>query len=491
MGDILNNFEVAAFTFSFLILLSIVMSKLSFRYGIPTLLLFLVIGMFAGSEGIGSIEFSDQNLAKNLGIVAMTYILLAGGMETEWKVIRPILKEGILLSTLGVIITACAVGLFSYWLLDLTMLESFLLGAVVSSTDAASVFSLLRTSGVGLKGKLKPLLELESGSNDPMAIILTLTAINLINVGSFDLVEIIGYILWQVLVGGIIGYILGRITVQLMNRINLEYDGLYTVIILAVGIFIYSATSLVKGNGFLAIYIAGVYMGNHGFVHKKSIISFMDGMGWLMQIVMFLTLGLLVYPSNLVKIVVPGMIFSIFLILVARPIGVLITIPFSQFNWKERIFISWVGLRGAAPIILATFPMTAGIANSDIIFNLVFFTVLTSLLIQGTSLKFVARLLNLDEPLRKKSLYPFEFANIEDSDAKLEEYLLPMNSPIHGKTIQELGIPEDALITMMIRGENYIVPTGRTVVESLDLILVLVNKRNEKIVTDRLQGKIG
>lgn len=484
----MSPFEVTAFAFSFLILLSIFVSKLSFRFGIPTLLLFLVIGMLAGSEGVGGIEFSDSTVAQDLGIVALSYILLAGGMETEWRVIRPVLKPGIYLSTFGVIATAASVGAFAHWLLDLTWFEALLLGSVVSSTDAASVFNLLRTSGVGLKGRLKPLLELESGSNDPMAVILTLTMINLLGTSSVDLTEIMGMILWQVLIGSILGYGLGKITVRLMNDINLEYDGLYTVIILAMGMFIYSATSLLDGNGFLAIYIAGVYMANHDFIHKKSIIRFMDGMGWLMQIVMFLTLGLLVFPTRLQEILLPGLVFSFFLIFVARPIGVFLSLSFSRFRWKERAFISYVGLRGAAPIILATFPLTAGVPNSDLIFNLVFFTVLTSLLIQGSSLKYVARLMGLDEPIRKKSLYPFEYANRDSSDTRLEEYLLAMNSPVHGKTIRELHIPEDALITMIVRGDNYIVPTGRTQVESLDLLLILVNRRNEKIVGDRLRG---
>jgi potassium/hydrogen antiporter len=444
--------------------------------------------MLAGSEGIIGMEFEDPFLAQNLGIIAMSYILLAGGMETEWKVIKPILREGILLSSLGVFLTALTVGIFSFYLLDLTWMECFLLGAVVSSTDAASVFNLLRTSGIDLKGKLKPLLELESGSNDPMAVILTVTAISLIGSAKLSGSEILGSILWQVIVGGLSGLILGKITVDLMNKINLEYDGLYTVIVLAAGIFIYSATSLLDGNGFLSVYIAGLYMGNNYFVHKKSIIRFMDGIGWLMQIIMFLVLGLLVFPSNLKEIIIPGFLFSLFMIFVARPIGVMISMSFSQFSWKERLFISWVGLRGAAPIILATFPLTAGIANSGLIFNIVFFTVLTSLLLQGTSLKFVAKLMKLDTPLARKSLYPFEYVNRENSDARLEEYLLPMNSPVHGKTIRELKIPEDALITMIIRGDSYIVPTGRTPVESLDLLLILVNKSNEKIVGERLQG---
>lgn len=484
----MNEFEIATFALSFLVLLSIFVSKLSFRFGIPTLLLFLVIGMLAGSEGVGGIEFTDSYLAQNLGIFALSFILLAGGLETDWKQVKPILREGLFLSSLGVFLTALAVAFFSYHALGMGWKESFLLGSVVSSTDAASVFNLLRTSGIELKGRLRPLLELESGSNDPMAVILTLTAISILGSGEVEGGSILGNILWQILLGVLGGGILGRLTVEFMNRINLEYDGLYTVIILASGIFIYSTTSLVGGNGFLAVYIAGVYMGNRYFVHKKSIIRLLDGLGWLMQIVMFLVLGLLVFPSKLWEVVVPGLLFSIFLIFFARPVGVLLCLLFSKFSWKERIFLSWVGLRGAAPIILATFPLTAGVEHSETIFNLVFFTVLTSLIIQGTSLKFAAKLFHLDRPLERKSIYPFEFENNEKSDTKLEEYLLPMNSPVHGKKIRELQIPEDALVTMIVRGENYVVPTGQTEVESLDLLLILVNKKNEKIVGNRLQG---
>ncbi|WCL49142.1 potassium/proton antiporter [Leptospira sp. GIMC2001] len=484
----MNSFEVSAFALSFLILLSIMVSKLSFRFGIPTLLLFLLMGMLAGSEGIGKIDFNDYNLAQSLGVVALSYILLAGGMETEWKVIRPVLREGIVLSTFGVVVTATAVGFFSHWLLGLGLIESLLLGSVVSSTDAASVFNLLRTSGIGLKGRLKPLLELESGSNDPMAVILTLTFISLLGFESKNMIDIASMVLWQVMVGAIMGLILGKLFVEFVNKINLEYDGLYTVIILATGIFIYSATTLLNGNGFLAVYLAGLYMGNRYFVHKKSIIRFMDGMGWLMQIVMFLTLGLLVFPSELNKIALPGVVFSIFLIFIARPLGVMLSLSLSSFSFKERIFISWVGLRGAAPIILATFPLTAGVPNSGVIFNLVFFTVLSSLLIQGSTIKMVAKFLKLDAAIDKKSLYPFEFENRENSDSKLEEYLMPFNSPAEGRTVRELQIPEDALITLICRGDNYIVPTGRTQVEGGDVLLILVNKANEARVAESLRG---
>lgn len=484
----MSHFELTIFAFSLLIFISILMSKISFRFGIPSLLLFLIIGMLAGSDGIGKLEFDNPELAQRLGVISLIYILLAGGMETDWKVVKPIAKEGFILSTLGVIFTAFAVSIFCYFVLQMDYLMAFLLGSVVSSTDAASVFNLLRTSGVELKGKLKPILELESGSNDPMAVILTLTAINLIIDSNISYSTIIVKILWQIILGGISGYFLGIIILKFMNSINLEYDGLYTVIIIGAGLFIYSLSNLLGGNGFLAVYLAGMYLGNHYFVHKKSIIRFMDGIGWLMQIIMFLVLGLLVFPKQLVNVFIPGLLFSLFLIFFGRPFGVLLSLLFSKISWKERIFISWVGLRGAAPIILATFPLTAGVQDSNQIFNLVFFTVLISLIVQGSTLKWISSVMGLSKPMEKKFSYPFEFENKETSDTKLEEFLLPMNSPVHGKTIRELQIPEDALITMIVRGDKYIIPTGRTQLESLDLLLVLVNKNNEELVAKRLQG---
>jgi len=484
------RFEIATLVFSFLILISIIMSKLSFRFGIPTLLIFLVIGMISGSDGIGKIEFDNPELAQELGIFALVYILFAGGLETEWKKIFPVIREGISLSTIGVIFTAACVSIFSYYFLNIDWKEAFLLGSVVSSTDAASVFNLLRTSGVQLKERITHLLELESGSNDPMAVILTTTSIGLIVNDKFQLPVLIGNIVWQILMGGLLGIVFGYLFTQFINAINLEYDGLYTVIFIASGIFIYSSSSILGGNGFLSVYIAGVYIGNHYFIHKKSIIRFMDGLGWLMQIIMFLVLGLLVFPSQLKDVFLSGLIFSFFLIFIARPFGVFVSLIFSDIPFKEKAFVSWVGLRGAAPIILATFPLTAGLQNSNMIFNLVFFTVLTSLLIQGTSLRVLSSKMGLSTPIVQKFLYPFEFENRESSEMKLEEYLIPMNSSIDGKTIRELQIPEDALITMIIRGENYIIPTGRTEIKSLDVLLVLVNRYNEEIVGRRLRGDL-
>lgn len=485
----MNSFELTSFVISSLVLLAIIISKLSFRFGIPTLLLFLILGMLAGSDGIGKIEFENYGLAQSLGVVALCYILFAGGMETEWKQIKPILREGLLLSSIGVLITAFSMAVFSYYLLELSFVESLLLGSVVSSTDAASVFSLLRTSGIGLRKKVQSILELESGSNDPLAVILTITLIGLTFISTFNYIEILSFVFSQIVIGAILGLVFAKVYIEFINRINLEYDGLYTVIFLASGIFIYSTITLLNGNGFLGVYLAGLYLGNHTFIHKKSITRFMDGIGWLMQIVMFLSLGLLVFPSQLKEILIPGLLFSFFLIFVARPVGVFISLGFFPLNWKERMFISWVGLRGAAPIILATFPLTAGVANSSLIFNLVFFTVLSSLLIQGSSLKFMAKLFSVNEPLVKKTIYPFEFINRENSDAKLEEFIIPFGSPVEGLSIRQLKMPEDALVTIICRGENYISPSGQTKIEGGDVLLILVNGQNTQKVADCLQKK--
>jgi len=374
-----------------LLLVSVLASKVSDRFGIPVLLLFLGLGMLTGSEGIGGIHFDDPGLAQFIGVIALVLILFSGGLDTEWKLVRQVLLEGILLSTLGVLITTMVVGFFISLLLGFTALESLLLGAIISSTDAAAVFAVLRSKGMNLKGKLAPLLELESGSNDPMAIFLTVGMLQLIMQPQFSLLQLTGLFLRQMSLGIAFGFSMGRLLIPLINRLRLGYDGLYSVLTLAWVFLTFGITDSLGGNGFLAVYLCGIVMGQHDFIHKRQLLRFYDGLAWLMQITMFITLGLLVYPSHLVPVADRGLLIAIFLMVLARPISVFVTLALRPFSWREKTFIGWVGLRGAVPIILATFPLLRGISNGETIFNVVFFVVLTSMLLQGSSIPLVAR----------------------------------------------------------------------------------------------------
>jgi len=463
---------------SVLLLLSILASKASGRLGVPALLLFLGIGMLAGSDGPGGIYFDDARLSQSLGVVALALILFAGGLDTDWNSIRPVFREGLALSTLGVLFTALLVGGFVTWVLHFSLLEGLLLGAIVSSTDAAAVFAVLRSRNVSLRGSLEPLLELESGSNDPMAVFLTIGFIRLLATPTASATSLIPLFVLQMALGAALGYGIGKMTVHFVNRLRLEYEGLYPVLTLSLVIFIYGAATSLGGNGFLAVYLAGLVMGNSDFIHKRSLIRFHDGLAWLMQITMFLTLGLLVFPSRLIPIAGSGLLIAAFLMLIARPIGVFVSLAFTKRSLREKVMVSWVGLRGAAPIILATFPYLAGISKADTVFHLVFFIVLTSVLIQGTSIPLVARWLGVDAPATDRRQHPLEFVPAGSSRHDLVEIKIPPGSAAAGKQIVELGLPIGALAVLINRSGDYIVPSGGTVLAEGDTVLVLADKES-------------
>ncbi|WP_078128117.1 potassium/proton antiporter [Leptospira alexanderi] len=480
------EFEFGTLILSGLIILSIGLLRISTKFGVPSLLLFLVIGMAAGSDGLGGIEFDNPVLAKQVGSIALAYILFSGGLETEWLKIKPVLWKGIVLGNLGVLITGAVMGLFSVYVLGFSPIIGFLLGAVVSSTDAAAVFNVLRTRNTGMKKGLTSLLELESGSNDPLAVLLTVSILSLLGPRPPQIGELALHIFMQFSIGTVAGAIFGYAIYKGLNRIKLEYEGLYPVLISASVLFVYSATELIQGNPFLAVYIAGLVLGNQSFVHKRSNLRFLDGIAWLMQIIMFLTLGLLVYPSRIPPLFGTGIVFSLFLVFIARPIAVFVSLFRSGYNIREKLLVSWIGLRGAAPIILATFPFAQGLAGSDKIFHLVFFTVLVSLLLQGTSVPQVVRWLGLDAPLEQRASYPFEFENREQSDSNLLEFIVPYGSNSAGKFVYSLNFPENSLITLIYRGDRHIVPTGKTTLEEGDVLLILTPKGSEGKIRDIL-----
>jgi cell volume regulation protein A len=461
-----------------ILLLSVFASKASEKYGIPALLLVLFLGMLAGSEGPGGIHFDDPWLAQALGVTALVFILFSGGLDTRWSDVRPVSARGLLLSTVGVVITAGVIGLVAYHLLGFPLLEGLLLGSIISSTDAAAVFAVLRSRAIGLPNRVQNLLEFESGSNDPMAVFLTVALIGLLIQDANPFSLFTQMFVQQMVLGGVLGFGCGWALVWVVNHIGLETEGLYPVLSLSSVLLIYGLIAFLGGNGFLGIYIAGLVMGNRNFVHKKSLLRFHDAVAWLMQIVMFLILGLQVFPSQLVPVIGPGLLLSALLMLLARPAAVFLCLSLSAFNLKERILVAWVGLRGAVPIILATFPLLANIPNAGHIFNLVFFIVLTSVLLQGTSLPLVVRWLGLARPQSFRPRYPLEFEEGKGTDATLMDFIIPYHSGVVGKAILELGFPAESVITLIVRNDQYLVPTGSTILQPGDVLLVVLKKES-------------
>ncbi|OQB79342.1 MAG: K(+)/H(+) antiporter NhaP2 [Planctomycetes bacterium ADurb.Bin126] len=456
-----------------LLLLSVLASKASERLGVPALLMFLLIGMIAGSEGPGGIYFDDAAVAMFVGTLALAFILFSGGLDTNWQMIRPVLGHGIALATLGVVLTAVAVGLFAMPVLGFSLQEGLLLGAVMSSTDAAAVFAVMRSRKVSMKGRLKPLLELESGSNDPMAVFLTMAAIGLVNRQDLSWWLVALRFLVQMGLGAAVGLTLGWLTTKAFNRLRLEYEGLYQVTGIGIVLLIFGVAEAIGGNGFLAVYITGIILGNSDFLHKRGLTRFHDGLGWLMQIAMFLVLGLLVFPSHVAAVAGAGVLVAGFLMLVARPVAVFLTLSASRMSLREKALVSWVGLRGAVPIVLATFPMMAGVARSDLIFNLVFFVVIASALFQGKTLMLLARLLKLDGPLPDKPKYPLQFDKTEHTLSEMREIDVPAGSPAAGRPISDLKLPPGSLILLVNRTKEFLVPSGTTVIQENDTLLIL------------------
>jgi cell volume regulation protein A len=481
----METIEIYLLTTAFLLLLSVIASKLSNTFGIPSLFIFLGLGMLAGSDGILGIHFDNVGLAQHIGTLALIFILFAGGLDTTWKSIKPILKQGIVLATLGVFLTAFVVAIGVYYLFDFNFLESLLVGAIISSTDAAAVFAILRAKDISLRKRIGPLLELESGSNDPMAIFLTVAVLQIIlfpNESSLS-VWIFKFFL-QFFIGGVLGYAFGIILPQILNRIHLNFYGLYPVFTIGWILLLFSLTSLLEGNGFLAVYLAGIVANRKEFVHKKNLIGFHDGLSWIMQITVFLALGLLVFPSQLPDIALPALAIALWLMFVARPIGVFLSMAFSKFGVKEKIFISWVGLRGAIPIVLATYPYLADFEHSDLIFDTVFFIVLSSILIQGTSLPFMAKWLNVKSIKAKKEKIPVSPLLVNT----LKQFYIEKDSKVIGKSIVELDLPSDFLILLVHRNDEYLKPTGSTILNENDMLLIQSkNKRRyNKLIKELL-----
>jgi potassium/hydrogen antiporter len=466
---------------SLLLFVSIILGKTSHKFGVPTLLLFLAIGILAGSDGVGGINFNNPQIAQFIGIVSLNFILFSGGLDTNWTSVKPILREGLVLSTLGVFLTALSLGTFVWFVTGFTIYESMLLGSIVSSTDAAAVFSILRSKSIALKSNLRPTLELESGSNDPMAYVLTIAFLTLVIHQDQNITSIIPLFLQQMILGGIAGFAFGRISKFIINRIKLVFEGLYPVLVIALMFITFSATDFVGGNGFLAIYICAVYLGNQDLIHKKTILKMYDGLAWLMQIVLFLTLGLLVFPSQIVPYFGIGILISLFLILVARPVSVFLSLMFFKMRLRRRFYISWVGLRGAVPIVFATYPLLAGIEKANMIFNIVFFISVTSVLIQGTTLSIVAKWLNVALPEKAKKITEIDKLILDLPKSSLQEFEILPDFYAVNKRIVDLNFPKSAFIVMIKRNGNYIRPGGSTGLEAMDVLMVLADSPEDYI----------
>lgn len=443
-------------------------SKLLYKVGVPTLLIFMGLGMLFGSDGIGKIDFDDYKLAENMATIALVFIMFYGGFGTSWKVVKPVAVKAVLLSSIGTVLTAAITGLFCYYALNFSFLEAMLIGSVLSSTDAASVFSILRSRKLALKGGTAPILEVESGSNDPFAYMLTIVILSLL-VGDTN-ISVPILLAKQIFFGIIIGVILGYIASWVLRNIHFEIDSFHLIFVMAIAILGYSFSSLIDGNGFLCVYISGLIIGSSKIYRRKSLSNFFDGISWLMQIVLFFMLGLLAFPSRLPEAALSGTLIAIFMMFIARPIAVFSILSFFKLPINQQSFISFVGIRGAASIAFSIYAVTSSAQLPDI-FHIVFIVVLFSIIFQGSFIPFMAKKLNMIavKPEHKlKSLDDIE----DESYNQLLEFTITKKHKWANKKIMDSEIPKDILIVMIKRGKDIVVPNGQTVLLPNDTIIL-------------------
>lgn len=468
-----------------LTLVAIWSNKWSARLGVPVLAVYLGIGMLAGSEGIGGIEFEEYGLAHAIGTVALAVILFDGGLRTSFDSVRSAWKPAAVLATLGVSITAVVTGAAAAWVLGLPLPYGLLLGSIVSSTDAAAVFLILKKQGLRLKGRLSPLLEIESGSNDPMAVFMTVAFIEVVRGNVSGGADFLVVFLTQMGVGALVGTVCGRVGVRVINSINLDTPGLYPVLAGSLAMISFGLAAELGGSGFLAVYLAGILMGSGDVVFRRGIYLFHDGLAWMSQILMFIVLGLLVFPRSLLETAGPALVVALVLTFVARPVSVFLTMGWFGFNLRELVFLSWVGLKGAVPVILATYPLLFEVQHGRLIFNVVFFVVLLSALTQGGSLPLVARKLGLDEGTAPEPYATLEITSLQHVDAEIVEYLISEGSPAAGRRVAEIPLPEGVLIAMVAREKQVVPPSGPTELRAGDYIFV-VQRPDHRALMDRV-----
>jgi len=469
-----------------LLLLGIASSKLSVRLGIPVLVLFLILGMLAGSEGLGGLEFEDYQLAHAIGTLSLAIILFDGGLSTSFTSIRMVWKPSLLLATWGVLITAVITGLAATWILQISWMEGLLLGSIVGSTDAAAVFSVLRSGGIGLPKRIAALLEAESASNDPMAIFLTIGCIEVL-LGNMELgAGLLGLFFSQMLIGAIGGIAGGYAAGWIVNRIELGTAGLYPVLISAFCLLIFGLVAKLGGSGFLAVYVAGVVLGNRPLVFQRGIRLFHDAIAWLSQIVMFVVLGLLCFPSQLLDVAGKSVLISAVLIFIARPVAVLASaFPF-RFSWRELSFLSWVGLKGAVPITLAMFPLMLQTPEKPLhamlLFDVVFFIVVFSALIQGMSLTPAARWLGLERPREPDPPVTLEISSLQHINGEVVDFPVGEFSRAAGRRVRDLSLPNGAVIALIARGKDIIPPQGKTTILVGDHVILVLRPGLQPLV---------
>jgi potassium/hydrogen antiporter len=469
-----------------LLIIGIVSSKFSARLGLPVLVLFLVVGMLAGEDGIGGIAFDNVVTAHAIGTVALAIILFDGGLQTRTAALRAAWKPAALLATVGVFATAAITGLAASYILDVPVLTGLLLGSIVASTDAAAVFAVLRSQGVHLRERLSATLEIESGSNDPMAIFLTVGLIQVLTARMTLGWDLVVLFVAQMGIGTAVGLGVGLLSVRIINRINLSTAGLYPVLAGACGFIAFGLAATLGGSGFLAIYLAGIVLGNSRLVFQRGTFLFMDGLAWMGQIAMFVVLGLLSTPSELMGVTTAGLVVATVLIFVARPLAVVPLLWPFRFPLREQILIAWVGLKGAVPIILATFPLMYGLPEGRVIFNVVFFVVLVSAVLQGWTLPLLATRLGLQEPQPPPPAVSLELMSLRDVRADIVDYLVAPSSPLAGRTVQDLQLPEGAILAMISRGNKLIAPRGPTRLQPNDHLFIIAGAESRRALEQAL-----
>ena len=465
-----------------LILLGIVSSKLSWRLGLPVLVLFMIIGMLAGSEGIGGFAFENYSVAHGVGTIALIVILFDGGLRTPLSQLKRTIGPAATLATAGVLLTAAITAVAARQVLGMDWLEAMLVGSIVGSTDAAAVLSVLRSQGLHVRKRVSATLEIESASNDPMAVFLTVAILQLL-LGQRDFGPgLLGFFVLQMGVGTVVGLVFGRLTVELLNRINLAAAGLYPVLTSTAGLLAFGVAAAIGGSGFLAAYLAGVVIGNGKIVFRRGIFQFHDGTAWLAQITMFVMLGLLSFPSRLIDAAPEGLLIAAALVFVARPVVVAALLKPFRFRWNEIGFIGWGGLKGAVPVVLATFPLLLGLPAGPLIFDVVFFVVLVSAILQGWTLPLLARWLDLETPSLPEAPVTLEITSLRDVDGDIVEYTVTPESRAAGRLVRDLALPSNAVVALIARGHDVIPPRGTTRVLTGDHVFVVLRAESRNVV---------
>ena len=454
------------------LLISITSTKILYKFGVPILLIFIMLGMLFGSDGIVGIYFNDYQLNNKIATVALIFIMFFGGFGTNWSMAKPVAIPSILLSTLGVVFTAGLTGVFCFLVFKTTLLEGLLIGSIVGSTDAASVFAILRSQRLNLKGSIASMLELESGSNDPCAYMLTTIVLGIMSNSNNGNIFIM--VLSQILLGGMVAVVLAKLSIYLLRHFKFEIEGFYPIFMTAIAVLAYSLSEYLGGNGYLCVYITGIIIGNAKIPHKKSIFQFLDGISWLMQIMLFFLLGLLAFPSKIPLVIGKGILISIFMILVARPVAIFSILYWFKVPIKQQIFIAWVGIRGAASIVFAIFAETYGVSMNNDIFHIIFFIALFSVVVQGTITPKLAKKLDLID--NEESVFKTFNDYKEDKSTSLVEFTIDEHNIIANKTIMDANIPEDILVVMIKRNGDVFVPNGSTEVLPGDILVLSGNK---------------